>query len=158
MTPKTSILDSIEDLRAHGESRAYETNAVLMSVGQPSDRVFLLVEGQVEVWLEGDSEPIAVREAPTVLGEVGWVLQAPRSATVRARTPVRVLELDGDWLRQAYRQGNPVVLRFVWYLMENMAERLHEMNQKVRELHAGPPGRRPRDIERLRAALQEMMI
>jgi len=74
--------------------------AVLMCVGEPSDRVFLLIEGQVEVWLEGDSEPIAVREAPTVLGEVGWVLQAPRSATVQARTPVQALSLDGAWLKR----------------------------------------------------------
>jgi CRP-like cAMP-binding protein len=158
MTPKTSVLDPIEALKAHGEVRAYAAGAVLMRVGEPSDRVFLLIEGQVEVWLEGDSEPIAVREAPTVLGEVGWVLQTPRSATVQARTPVQALSLDGAWLRQAYLQGDPAVLRFVWYLMENMAERLHEMNQKVRALHAHPTGRRTRDIERLRAALQEVMI
>lgn len=158
MDPKTSISDQIENLRAHGEIQTYEAGAVLMTVGAPSDRVFLLIEGQVEVWLEGDSEPLAIREAPTVLGEVGWVLQAPRSATIKARTPVKALSLDGAWLRQAYLHGDPTVLRFVWYLMENMAERLHEMNQKVRELHASPPSRRPRDIERLRAALQEVLI
>ncbi|MCS7311810.1 MAG: cyclic nucleotide-binding domain-containing protein [Acidobacteria bacterium] len=158
MNPKPSISDQIESLWAHGEVWTYEAGAVLMTVGEASDRVFLLIEGQVEVWLEGDREPIAVREAPTALGEVGWVLQAPRSATIRARTPVKALHLDGTWLRQAYLQGDPTVLRFVWYLMENMAERLHEMNQKVRELHASPSNRQPRDIERLRAALQEVVV
>lgn len=158
MTTVTSILNQIEDLKAHGEVHTYEAGAVLMSIGEAPDRVLLLTDGQVEVWLEGDSEPIAVREAPTVLGEIGWVLQTPRSATIRARTAVTVLSLDGAWLRAAYFQGHPTVLRFVWYLMETMAERLHEMNRKVRELHAGPPNRRARDIERLRAALQDILL
>ena len=60
--------------------------------GSRGDRVFVLHEGEVEVLdrrADGGEELLTTRSAPEIVGEMGPLLGFPRSATVRARTPVR---------------------------------------------------------------------
>ena len=62
----------------------------------PSDYVYAILQGTVEVvreYADGDDSVIATRSEGAYIGELGPMLDFPRSATVRARDDVRLLPL-----------------------------------------------------------------
>jgi cAMP-dependent protein kinase regulator len=82
--------------------------------GEPGDAFYAVRSGQVEV--EEDGRAVTVLGPGSFFGEVALLLDVPRTATVRARTPVRVFRLERDGFDRlvgdAFRRGrlNPHVL------------------------------------------------
>lgn len=76
-------------LRRHGRTRDFHRHQVLLSEGADSDEVLLIEQGLVKVLLSGGNgtELIAgFYGAGELIGELGVLEQAPRSATVIAHT------------------------------------------------------------------------
>jgi len=69
---------------------------VVIRQGEPGDRFFLLIDGRVEVVREVDGADIRLAElgARDFFGEMALLDDAPRSATVRALTPIEAYTLD----------------------------------------------------------------
>ena len=73
---------------------------VLLQQGDASDCAYVIIEGVVEaVWESPEgSVPLNQISKNSIVGELGIVTQAPRSATVRAITEVAALRIRGDVL------------------------------------------------------------
>ncbi|MEZ4366911.1 MAG: cyclic nucleotide-binding domain-containing protein [Kofleriaceae bacterium] len=87
-----------EDLEAVASSvdeRQLAAGDDLCRVGEPGDAVFLIVRGRVRV-LAPDGREVAEQGPGAVIGEMAVFDQAPRSATVRAADPTRVLVVPGE--------------------------------------------------------------
>ncbi|MBI3179333.1 MAG: cyclic nucleotide-binding domain-containing protein [Deltaproteobacteria bacterium] len=88
----------------------YNVGDHIIDQGQMADDFFLLVEGTVEI--ERAGEVIATIEAGQVdgfFGELSAIFPSrPRSATVRALTPVRTLRVAGDKMRELFESESPV--------------------------------------------------
>ena len=104
-------------LLAFGSDRlAYEEGAVLFSQDEVSDATFLVVQGEIEVWIERDGRRAKIADlgVGALVGEMGVLCDRPRSATVRARTFVVALrigrEMFFDMLRQ-FPQMSIAVMR-----------------------------------------------
>ena len=71
---------------------------VLMRQGDPSDSVYIVVSGSLDVAAEvGDSTvPVAVSGPGASLGELGVIAGNARNATVTAREDVELLRIDGE--------------------------------------------------------------
>jgi CRP-like cAMP-binding protein len=71
---------------------------VLMRKGESADSAYVILEGEVEIIGETAAGEfvVAVVGRNELQGEMGVILNAPRGATVRAKTPVRVLRIAGD--------------------------------------------------------------
>ena len=72
---------------------------VLFHQSSPSDYVYLILEGAVDIvriYADGENEVIATRSAGGYVGELGPMLKFPRSATVRAqgRSVLRPLTVE----------------------------------------------------------------
>jgi MFS family permease len=82
-----------------------EAATTIVREGEDADALYVLTEGEVEVTARGEgggpAEKIRVMTAPTYFGEIGVLERIPRTATVTALTPVRLLRIDGDALRDA---------------------------------------------------------
>jgi CRP-like cAMP-binding protein/Zn-dependent protease len=82
--------------------------------GEPGDAFYAVRSGQVEVIEDGST--VAVLGPGSHFGEVALLLDVPRTATVRARTPVRAFRLEREGfdrlVGEAFRRGrlNPHVL------------------------------------------------
>jgi CRP-like cAMP-binding protein len=74
------------------ESKAYRQGEVIFERGQPADRMYVVAEGDVEIAIEGQSIDVLGRE--TIFGEMALISREPRSATARARTDCRLIEIS----------------------------------------------------------------
>jgi serine phosphatase RsbU (regulator of sigma subunit) len=90
--------DEIEYLARSLSPRAIPEQTLLLQEGGMGDRMYILLEGQVEIIkaLGTDSERLlAVEGAGSVIGEMSLFSGHGRhTASVRARTPLRVLEIS----------------------------------------------------------------
>jgi len=83
---------SIERIMANLGRLEVPAGYVLICEGDEGDRFYVLVEGSVAISQGG--RQIAVRSAPDQLGEIALLRGVPRTATVTAATPVKLLTLD----------------------------------------------------------------
>jgi len=82
----------LDDLAPEFEPLRYSAGASIVREGEPGDRLYIIRSGDVDVLVGGR----AVRRLGPAgyFGEVALLHQVPRTATVRARTPVVVYALD----------------------------------------------------------------
>jgi len=71
------------DLQRIAEPVVLETGAVLFEEGDPGDRFFVIVRGEVELTKRGASERLAVLRAGQAFGEMALLDDMPRSASAR---------------------------------------------------------------------------
>jgi CRP-like cAMP-binding protein len=72
---------------------------VVLKEGDPADRFYMIIKGEAEVThRESDGgEVVLSRFGPgDYFGEIGLLNDAPRQATVMARTPLEVMALDRE--------------------------------------------------------------
>ena len=77
----------------------FEAHEVIFSQGDQPDRLYIIVDGEVEVVKEepGKGEVILRRLGPgDCFGEIALVSDRPRTATVRSRTSVNVITVDRE--------------------------------------------------------------
>lgn len=75
-----------------------EAGAELMDQGKPGQECYVLLEGTANVFFSG--EHIATLEAGSMVGEMALIDHRPRSATVVAETPMRLLAFDTKAFRR----------------------------------------------------------
>lgn len=76
---------------------SYEKDSILFLEGVSGDSFFVVLEGELEIWKRyGTNESVLLGECGPghPLGEMALIDECPRSATVRARTTVRLLEIQ----------------------------------------------------------------
>lgn len=108
---------------------------LLFSEGEPSERVALLLEGEVEVFrtLGGQEVVLGVVGAGEVVGEMGVLEGRRRAASVRARTRVRIRFLDRDEFI-ARISHDPALAR---ELLLRLSERLRRADDRLSTLAFG---------------------
>lgn len=84
-----SIFAHCKDLPETG----FEPGGLLLREGERGTRMYVLVSGEVEV-LRGKVTVAAIDEPGAIFGEMSALLDIPYSASVRARTAVRVRVIE----------------------------------------------------------------
>ena len=78
--------------------RHFAVGEALMTQGEASVSIHFVLEGQVRVTRQrrSDAQPVqlAMHGSGEIVGEMGVMVDLPRSATVIAATPTTTLELD----------------------------------------------------------------
>ena len=103
----------ILDLAARCESEGIgvvslvEPTKTIVAEGDAARRMYLLVDGHVEVSLRG--QPVGVLHAPTIFGEMALFEDAPRSASVVALSDCSLLALDLAQFNALSAQTPPLV-------------------------------------------------
>jgi hypothetical protein len=104
-------LEQLEAIATVTQEADYLPGEVIVREGDPGDRLFLLLEGEVRV-VKGHGSareiPLPNLRAVDYFGEMAVLDDEPRSATILAATPTHLLTLDGESLRELIR-GHPEI-------------------------------------------------
>ena len=121
-------------LESVGTEETLPAGAVLWKEGDPGDHLVLLLEGTLDVTHGmAESEELVLRSVypGAVVGEMAALDGQWRSATVRARTPCRVLNVTAARFREFLR-SNPDVLEELFWLQVG---RVRSLTSRVTRIH-----------------------
>lgn len=99
--------------------------AILFHEGDAGSEMFILIQGMVDIVVGGNTVETAMRGA--LIGEMALIEQAPRAATVIAKTACRLARVDQRRFLSLIRE-NP---EFAAHLMKVLVDRLREMNRRL---------------------------
>jgi diguanylate cyclase (GGDEF)-like protein len=123
------------ELARIGVEARIEAGQVLWHEGDPGDTVALLLDGAMEVVYKSaeSEEEVVLRtlEGGAVVGELAGTDGRARSATVRARTPCRLLKIPAAEFRQLLRR-RPDILEELYWLQ---VERVRSLTRLVSKTH-----------------------
>jgi CRP/FNR family transcriptional regulator, cyclic AMP receptor protein len=125
-----------------GNVLRFEPGEILMKKGERADSAFVILEGSVEVVGETKNGEfvIAVQGKNAVMGEMGVISEAPRSATVRAREVVRALKISGDVFLRLACESPQRALYVMRQLSMRLAQELAEHSRLREQLQNAQSG------------------
>lgn len=128
----------LERIAGLAKPKELDANEVLFREGDPADRFYIVGSGAVEILKErplGDNDRLAVRRTGEAFGEMSLLTDGPRSASVRAIEPTRLLAIsraDFDGLLG----GDSLSVR----VMRGMAKALRALDVRFTGPEAAAPG------------------
>jgi len=96
-----------------GHELPLAANAVLMREGETSGRLYVLLEGRLDV-LKGDTVVATLTEPGAMVGEMSVLLAQPHTATVRAAANSKVYQFDDA---AAFLKAQPAVAMLIAQLL-----------------------------------------
>lgn len=123
----------------------FEDGEILFKQGDPSDSTYLVLLGEMEVLAGSDDDPVVagVLGANDLVGEMGVLAHAPRSATIRARGAVQALRIEADTFLELLAENPGVALDVMRQLSGKLARSHRQFEQLQVELHRLRPARTP---------------
>jgi hypothetical protein len=106
------------------ESLQFPAGAAVVRQGDTADRFYIITQGEVTVTRQdqdGKEVQVATLRPGQFFGEVGLLADAPRNATVAARTPIEVLALDRETFRQVAESSEATAEDLAVVVRERMA-------------------------------------
>lgn len=100
--------------------------------------LFVLRRGQVEVVSNNSKsisgEVVLSREDKELFGEVSWLTKKRRTASVRCRTPVEVIRIDGEMLDDYIAAHPRAGLAIMRHIAQMLAERLSATDNLLKQI------------------------
>jgi len=114
--------------------REYSTDEVVFRQGEPGMGMYIIQSGKVIVMTEPEGVTLAELGDGEFFGEASLLSEAPRSATVIAKAPTRLLGFFQSDLYALIERNPRLGLKIVIRLAMFLGERLKSVNQQVRDL------------------------
>jgi CRP/FNR family transcriptional regulator, cyclic AMP receptor protein len=106
---------------------AFEPGTILLNEGRKTDRLYVLIEGKIEIVRDG-VQVAEISEPGAILGEMSVLLDLPHTATARALSSGRAYELEQA---KAFLRSRPDTAMF---LAELLAGRLNQATAALVDL------------------------
>jgi CRP/FNR family transcriptional regulator, cyclic AMP receptor protein len=115
----------------------FDTEEVILREGAVGENFYLILDGEVEVrkghyTKPGSWNPRVGRGS--VLGELAFLLQVPRSMTVVAATPCKLIEIDRDQFHELLEAGLTAPYKLIKNIAAILAERLYTLTNAYQQL------------------------
>lgn len=98
--------------------------------GQQGDELYVVLAGEVEI-LKGGAVIVTLK-AGAHIGEMALIDNAPRSATVTAKTDVNLLVMRREEFFNLIRTEPVIATKLLWSFVQVMSGRLRETNEALR--------------------------
>ena len=105
----------------------------LFNHSDPSDSVYLILDGTLEVLVEHDDgsvEAMVQLGKNKLIGEMGVIANAPRSASIRSAGTSKVLRIEADTFMDLLSENPSMSL----HVMRELTEKLHISHQQAIKL------------------------
>jgi hypothetical protein len=115
----------------------FEPEEIILREGAIGENFYLILEGEVEVRRGHFTKPGTWRQRigrGSVLGELAFLLHVPRSMTVVAATPCKLIEIDQDQFNELLEANLTAPYKLIKNIAVIMAERLFQLTLKHEKL------------------------
>ena len=120
--------EEIEELIINSQVHSYEPGVVLCREDAVEDRFYMILDGEVEVTKtinNTESRLLQTLSPGDFFGEMALIHNAPRAATVTAKSPLTTLELDKPAFDKVVRKSNSIAMAMV----SEISNRLRQNDQ-----------------------------
>ena len=120
--------DEIEELIANSQVRSYVPGSILCRENETEDRFYMILEGEVEVTKSinnSESRLLKTLAPGDFFGEMALIHNAPRAATVTAKTELTTLELDKSAFDRVLQKSTSIAMAMV----SEISNRLRQNDQ-----------------------------
>jgi signal transduction histidine kinase len=120
--------DEIEELIANSQVRSYLPGAVLCRENEIEDRFYMILEGEVEVTKSinnSESRLLKTLAPGDFFGEMALIHNAPRAASVTAKTELTTLELDKTAFDRVLQKSTSIAMAMI----SEISNRLRQNDQ-----------------------------
>ena len=138
-------------LANEGTVREHEQGVVLIEEGHVSDRVIIVLDGDVDINTtdhQGNSQRLAVLSAGAMVGEMSWREKRPAVADVGTATPCKILDLNVAVLDELSQRQPTVAAEWQRLVAQKLASQIQSQNAWIHRYEG--PGE---EIEPLRKVL-----
>ena len=127
--------------------RTFNPGDYIIRQGDTSRDLWIVLEGQCEVVRrltpenptgEGESLSLAKLEPYHHFGEMSFFHPAPHTADVRARSPLKLIQLTHSDYADMIQEGIWAAFKLAYNVVQQLAERLRRMDEWVAELANNP--------------------
>ena len=120
--------NEIEELIANSQVHSYAPGSILCQENAVEDRFYMILEGEAEVTKiinNVETRTLNSLGPGDFFGEMALIHNAPRAATVTAKTPLTTLELDKAGFDRVLRNSSSIAMAMV----SEISDRLRENDQ-----------------------------
>ena len=120
--------DEIEALIAHSSIQTYEPGTVICRENAVEDRFYMILDGEAEVTKSINNSEVRLLKTLSpgdFFGEMALIHNAPRAASVTARTALTALELDKAAFNQVLHNSTSIAMAMV----SEISNRLRQNDQ-----------------------------
>ena len=129
----TSV-EEVRDLLDVAELRSYRPGELIVEEGTPSDCLFVLKQGTVQVEKAGGVVLAILQERGDFFGEMSLIDILPRSASIRARDEVEVFAFPKRALSALFTALPRVQMTMILNIARTLSLRLREADAQIVEL------------------------
>jgi CRP/FNR family cyclic AMP-dependent transcriptional regulator len=123
----------LEQIASHLIERRYPRNTTIVEEGLPGDYMYIIREGRVKVTKlsdDGREKILEFLDEGAFVGEMALFERAPRSASVKALTPVRLLALSRTDFMGLLKKSPDIALSVI----QELSRRLRTINDQASAL------------------------
>ncbi|MBI3183007.1 MAG: Stp1/IreP family PP2C-type Ser/Thr phosphatase [Myxococcales bacterium] len=113
-------------------TRTFPGGREIVTEGQPGEELYVVIRGRVAI--EKNGVEIAELRAGGHFGEMGLIDNAPRSATVRAAEPTRVMVVARNDLMNLMKRESILAVKLLWSFVQVLSDRLRATNSELSEV------------------------
>lgn len=125
-----------EDLKEFLEFAFYlkiKPGEILFKEGSYGTDIYIIKSGKAEIFKKGKEKEFKIAEVEegNIVGEIAWILGEKRSATLKAKTDLEILRIDGDILKKKIMDGKRGAILFLFELLKLESKRLLLTSQEI---------------------------
>ncbi len=108
--------DDIRNIAGYCSDVVFKKDEILFMEGDPADKFYIVMHGEVEVWKSygtEDADMLALHGKGHLFGEMALIDNLPRSATVKARNNVVLLQIKENDFQRMIREKTAVAFSII---------------------------------------------
>jgi hypothetical protein len=115
----------------------YDAEEIILQEGEMGENFYLILEGKVALRKGHFTRPDSLQTSigsGSVLGEIGFLLRVPRSLTVVAATPCKLIEIDHDRFHEMLEANLTAPYKLIRNISKILAERLFNLDNSYQKM------------------------
>jgi len=118
------------------EEMQLSEDKILFSQGDSSDAFYIVLTGELEINKIFNKKSVHITNVSrgSIIGEMGFITDSPRTATIKALTDVEMLKIPKEQFNKLMEKGSLATYKVIYRLSYTLCFRLDRMSEKLAEM------------------------